>query len=59
MPQYAGMPQDRSNYSTKPCGCETVRVGAAGNQPAGEMCTKHCAEHPPAVDENFNDRRSE
>ena len=42
MPQYAGLPEDRSNIRTDPCGCQQVRVALPGNP---WVYTRRCDEH--------------
>lgn len=54
----AGMPEDRSNFDTKPCGCETMRIAPTAHQGSSTVFTKRCPQHPKPGEE-FKDRRSE
>jgi hypothetical protein len=49
----AGMPEDRSNLRTDPCGCHWVYVAATPISPQGWVRTHTCFEHsiePPKLD---------
>lgn len=53
MPQYAGMPEDRSNYETMPDGSERVRIGLGRYMQTKPAPKSRAAEFKNAAHDSF------
>ena len=45
MPQYAGLPEDRSNERHEACGCVYLRIGPTAHHGTREIRLTTCRQH--------------